>query len=421
MLKLKNIHRSLIKLGMLLTTCLLAVSSNASEMCSIGMPTIPGYYIPLSAHSQYIYYVAEFDGVEKIMRMNADGSDRVLVWDNPTPAYYDWYNDTQCSQDFPGIRIGKLTVSPDGGTIAFSVGWPAVTRGEEEDNLGLCVWPRSAHIYLIDLTTGGLELLVRGYGPDWSPDSTKLAYHREEPVEEVGGVAYYDIYVMDMYTREEVQLTTVPPGSDPIFGSYNAYPSWSPDGNFIAFVSGGRANIDYGEGSCAPYDVAEAALGNFTQLFVMDSSGNILKQLSCQNEFTDSGYHREHYDHWPTWSPDGKEIAFIRYSGDTNLPHCTENSVVPCDPDLPYRYSRLFKVNIEALETTRLTKSLGRHQYYENESQPSWSADGSFIALTVPRGEYDTDIMLVHPISGEYLKNITEDNFGKDMFPVFWK
>ena len=63
------------------------------------------------------------------------------------------------------------------------------------------------------------------------------------------------------------------------------YPSWSPDGKRIAFVSS---------------EVWDIATGNW-QIYVMDADGKNQKNLS-NNDFDEWG---------PSWSPDGKWIAFV--------------------------------------------------------------------------------------------------------------
>ena len=75
----------------------------------------------------------------------------------------------------------------------------------------------------------------------------------------------FDICVMDGDGGNEVNLT-----DDPWF---NAEPSWSPNGNRIAFNRGHH-------------------------IYVMDSDGGNLMELSSGRE--------------PAWSPDGTKIAFTR-------------------------------------------------------------------------------------------------------------
>ncbi len=83
----------------------------------------------------------------------------------------------------------------------------------------------------------------------------------------------FDLYVMDMLTREVTQLTQD--------AADDRWPSWSPDGGQVVFVSDRSGNDD---------------------LYVMDASGENVVQLT-----TDAAM-----DRYPAWSPDGSRIAFAR-------------------------------------------------------------------------------------------------------------
>ena len=82
-----------------------------------------------------------------------------------------------------------------------------------------------------------------------------------------------EIYVMDADGKNQRRLTDSP--------RYDGHPSWSPDGQRIAFVS---------------------QRGGFRiQIYVMDSNGENQTRLTH-----DGGNKRE-----PSWSPDGQSIAFM--------------------------------------------------------------------------------------------------------------
>ena len=85
-----------------------------------------------------------------------------------------------------------------------------------------------------------------------------------------------EIYVMDIDGSNPLRLT-----SDPAL-DYD--PSWSPDGDRIAFVS----NRNRGQ----------------EQIFVMDSDGQNVTGLTSQ------WTHQQ-----PAWSPDGEKIAYVRNQG----------------------------------------------------------------------------------------------------------
>ena len=90
----------------------------------------------------------------------------------------------------------------------------------------------------------------------------------------------YEIYVMDADGNNQQRLT------DNDF--YDTHPSWSPDGKRIAFISR-RDGHFIGEG------------GLSTEIYVMDADGGNEQRLT-NNRKRDSS---------PSWSPDGERIAFV--------------------------------------------------------------------------------------------------------------
>ena len=102
----------------------------------------------------------------------------------------------------------------------------------------------------------------------WSPDGRFLAYVS-------GRDGVFKIYIMDTRTREHRRLTHR--------REKELAPAWSPDGKWIAFVSHDN------EGDSEIY-IMEVKSGHIVQL--TDFGGN------------------EH----PAWSPDGKQIAFVSSS-----------------------------------------------------------------------------------------------------------
>jgi Tol biopolymer transport system component len=159
--------------------------------------------------------------------------------------------------------------SPDGKQIAFM-----------SDRDG------SPHIYLMDadgsdviqLTQGeGRHLLdVNGYTP-WSPDGRKLLYSYRSHEE-----TSWNLYVLEIDERTSTALTNEP-------GQY-ILPSWSPDGEHIAFIS-------------TPSD------RSFQQIFVVDKHGNdpahLTETLTTSEFFVFGDY---------SWSQDGMSITFSTHS-----------------------------------------------------------------------------------------------------------
>jgi Tol biopolymer transport system component/C-terminal processing protease CtpA/Prc len=111
--------------------------------------------------------------------------------------------------------------------------------------------------------------------PAWSPDGKKLAFSSDR-------TGNRDLFVMDLGTREVRQLTFHSADDDA--------PAWSPDGRFIAFQSTRDSNLDL-------------ALNNTVwDLWKMPAEGGTATRITR--------FRGEN----PSWSADGKWIAFDRYS-----------------------------------------------------------------------------------------------------------
>ena len=106
---------------------------------------------------------------------------------------------------------------------------------------------------------------VRDRHPSWSPDGHRIAFESDRD-------GNTEIYVMNADGSGQTRLTYNPASSD-------YHPSWSPDGSRIAFASnqGGRPEI-----------------------YVMNADGSSRTRLT----------YNPAYDDEPSWSPDGRRIAF---------------------------------------------------------------------------------------------------------------
>jgi TolB protein len=226
------------------------------------------------------YAITPPDGNAEIFLMNADGSGKTKLTDQPgrpygpafSPdatkvAFYNHLTDQAWSlylMNADGTNIQRLTNSqntldwapdwsPDGQKIVFarSVSSPA--------------W--RSELWLINPDGSDLHRLgdVEGQGPHWSPDGSKIAYFNYV---DGGG----DIWIMNADGADPVKLTDNP--------SEDWWPQFSPDGGTIAFQS--------------------KRDGNF-EIYVMNSDGG--DPIRLTNNSAD--------DEDPNWSPDGNKIAFI--------------------------------------------------------------------------------------------------------------
>lgn len=293
-----------------------------------------------------LYYVSTRSGVYKIFRMDADGSNQAVVYDNPNSA----------------LTISKLAPSPDGKTLAFTVDGP--------------------RIYLLDLTSNALSEFTQGDWPDWSPDGKTIVFERDVTPPEgfVSGSQIFsvvEIFAKDVSSGNEVQLThTYPPTSSTTMGSFNGHPAFSPDGSKIAYTRW-------------PPDTADCNNPTSFVIYLMDASGVSSEPMTCDES-------KAWFDEAPSWSPDGREIAFLRRWVN--------------------EYDQLYKVSVGTKDITKLTNSDGT---VYSELTPAWSSDGKNIAIGSNQ-DGDFDIWRVNP-SGGYLNNLTDSNSDIDGFPAYMK
>jgi Tol biopolymer transport system component len=141
-----------------------------------------------------IAFTTDRDGNAEIYVMDADGSNPQRLTDRPSPENYPAW-------------------SPDGGSIAFS-------SFGGDDGTG---------IFVMDAGGGNVRLLAAGplHSPAWSPDGKRIALDGEP------GDCKFEVYVMKRDGSNLHAITTHPDGC----GGYNKHPTWSPDGDWIAFWS----------------------------------------------------------------------------------------------------------------------------------------------------------------------------------------
>jgi Tol biopolymer transport system component len=158
-------------------------------------------------------------------------------------------------------------------------------------------------------------------------------------------------------------VTRLTPGS---------WPAWSPDGQRLAFQSTGYVHVINADGSGETRLVAGShpawspdgtriVFTSSAGIAVMDADGSAITTL-IRHDFRDDWYpDGSRGVTKPAWSPDGERIAFER----------------PGDGDV--RPTQIYVMSADGSGVRRLTTS--RDGSYSAESDPSWSPDGSRIAL----------------------------------------
>jgi dipeptidyl aminopeptidase/acylaminoacyl peptidase len=208
-------------------------------------------------------------------------------------------------QDLMRIRrVNDPQVSPDGKTVAFTIGAVDV-----QGNRAV------THIYTIPTAGGATKQITTGGGshssPRWSPDGKRLAFT-------TGG----QIWTMNADGSNREQITTISTGA--------INPVWSPDGKIIAFNSDvypecngddkcNKAEDERVENSKVQAKVTERVLYRHwnewrdrkrTHVFIVSSKGGTPRELT-QGDWDSPPYAASTGVDY-AFSPDAKEMLFLR-------------------------------------------------------------------------------------------------------------
>ena len=245
--------------------------------------------------------------------------------------------------------------SPDGKWIAFT---------SDRGGRG------ASQIYVMPAEGGELRQItnepdsVRATGPTWAPDGKSLLYVSTRGKR-------YNVYSIPFEGGEPRQLTHAP--GNHRFGTYSA------DGENIAFYSN---RVHPGE------------LYGFN-IYVMGPSGE--EETEMARQVTNSKGSPGH----PTWSPDGKWIAFVAKEYDSTRQQTMEGNIL-------FTKYNLYKVPARGGKEIRLTHGMIGGQALE-DTWPSWSPDGKWIAVGRQLGT-KRDVWIVDVATGRSFPLTTAGN-----------
>jgi Ca2+-binding RTX toxin-like protein len=216
------------------------------------------------------------------------------------------------------------------------------------------------------VTTGGLN----DQSPAFSPDGRRIAFLRGD----VG-----DIFVVNLDGSGLADLTNDPDGQETDAG-------WSPDGSRIVYTRTGCTKGTNEGGVC---------------IYVMNADGSNQTLLTPEENYPecpDNGpgfAHRRHSEQ-PTWSPDGRQIA---YAGYWNTCHSSGGG------------GEIWVMNADGSGKRALMDDTAV------DRQPAWSPDGQLIAFVSDRVDNpsgpDADIFTV-PAAGGSITQLTNGLYTED-------
>ncbi len=223
------------------------------------------------------------------------------------------------------------------------------------------------HLILASVVILGLTLLmvdVEAQG--------QIAFSSNRDGHVRNGRPTHEIYVMDADGGNQRRLTNNP--------ASDHSPSWSPDGKRIAFISDRDGH---------PHRIP----GWFTsEIYVMNADGS--NQQNLTNNPAD--------DRDPSWSPDGKRIAFMSRRDGNN---------------------EIYVMDADGGNQQNLTNNPDPNGH-PNDEEPSWSPDGAHIVFTARReAHFENKFAVTYEIyvmdaNGENQQRLT-NNRNNELLPVW--
>lgn len=260
--------------GLLINT---VVSQMSDQVVTLTETSNDSELVSSQPDGRLLAFTSDKDGNSEIYTVNADGSGMTNLTNDPaldaTPFW-----------------------SPDGRKIAF-------TSDRDGSNQIYLMDADGSNVTRLTTLDADYGLDVNGFSP-WSPDGTRLIVFK------AAGEGGLKIYILDVSEKTITELTND--------AGHYLMTSWSPDGNYIAFVA------DTGR---IPRDI-----------FTVDSNGSDLKKL------TKDLPPGEYFMHWYRWSPDGSALFFHTNQNQQSYQNATYVSTI-------YKASMAGSIEVAATST----------------------------------------------------------------------
>ncbi|MGB8952111.1 MAG: S9 family peptidase [Candidatus Aminicenantales bacterium] len=284
-------------------------------------------------------------------------------------------------------RVSDPQISPDGKCIAC-----VITKMDKEANKG------NSDIWLVPISGGEMRRLTSSlhadFNPRWSPCGKKIAF-----ISTRSGTP--QIWMIDPTGGEATQLTHISTGASGV--------AWSPDGKYLAYISAvypdcpddnsNRKKAEAQKKSNVKAVIFTELLfrhwnewrdGTRSHLFIMPATGGKPVDLTPGNFDTPPIALGGYKDY--VFSPDGKEIAFVRnIDPEFKLGLGTNND--------------LFVTPTGGAEIKPVTTNRA------NDNSPCYSPDGRYIAFKAmdrPGFEADKYSLVLFDRRAQTIRNLTE-------------
>ncbi len=273
------------------------------------------------------------------------------------------------------------TWSPEKTSVAYTINylWINGNNGAQ-----------SVFIYSLSNNTEAL-IEKNSRSPEWSPTQQKIVYHTDNG--EVNTSQGYRPAHIAVYNIQDTTIKRLTSGN-----SFNYLPTWSPDGNWIAYLSDKAGSKEY----------------NLWK--IPSNGGTAIKITSDFNDLADMRTKGERSPKTLSWSKDGSKIAFARlkksndgYNYDLySVPSnggSRETIISSQWSDFCPAYSpngntiafvsdrsgsiEIWTMNLQTKRFGQITGSTGKW-VYENSGKIEWSASGDKILFTSTAGTFNT-------------------------------